>query len=221
MTHPLFSIQHHAKLCVLPERKEHAQIIWEELSQDSPYHTFFDATVIDIDTARSIKLWGQTPSADQKTALISFHTITVPAQNALLKIVEEPPQGVSFIFITSNKELLLPTLLSRLYEIKKDNETSHTSLTEHTKEFLTTKRELRMKLPYIKELLEKKDEEDRKEREEVRHFILALAETLPSDEARVASYKKELLECASYASMPSSSTKALLEYIALLLPVSR
>ncbi|MCC6137363.1 MAG: AAA family ATPase [Bdellovibrionaceae bacterium] len=39
--------------------------------------------------------------------------LTVQAANALLKSIEEPPEGVHFILITSNLSMLLPTIRSR------------------------------------------------------------------------------------------------------------
>ena len=42
-----------------------------------------------------------------------FDKMTVEAQNALLKILEEPPQNVQFVIITEKSTLLLKTVLSR------------------------------------------------------------------------------------------------------------
>jgi hypothetical protein len=151
-------------------------------------------------------------------ALLSFHTITLPAQNALLKILEEPRGGVRFILITSNKETLLPTLLSRLQEQSLDK----ASLSEfsYVKQFLNANHSERMKLPCIVNLISAVDEENRKDREGVRMFILSLAAYLSSH--NVASlHAKEVLEIASYAGDPSSSGKALLEYLSLLLPETK
>lgn len=39
--------------------------------------------------------------------------LTVQAANALLKSIEEPPEGIHFILITSNLSMLLPTIRSR------------------------------------------------------------------------------------------------------------
>jgi hypothetical protein len=39
--------------------------------------------------------------------------LTVPASNKLLKILEEPPQKTLFLFSTSNKQKVLPTVYSR------------------------------------------------------------------------------------------------------------
>jgi DNA polymerase III gamma/tau subunit len=44
--------------------------------------------------------------------------ITEEGQNALLKTIEEPSQGTCFILITSNRNNLLPTILSRCTEIR-------------------------------------------------------------------------------------------------------
>ncbi|MDD5212225.1 MAG: DNA polymerase III subunit delta', partial [Sulfuricurvum sp.] len=41
-------------------------------------------------------------------------SFTVPAQNALLKILEEPPLNIAFILLTLNKSTFLPTVRSRL-----------------------------------------------------------------------------------------------------------
>jgi hypothetical protein len=39
--------------------------------------------------------------------------LSLPAQQALLKVVEEPPEHAQFIFVTSRPYVLLPTILSR------------------------------------------------------------------------------------------------------------
>lgn len=39
--------------------------------------------------------------------------MSVAAQNAFLKVLEEPPADTYIIFVTSNRELLLPTIVSR------------------------------------------------------------------------------------------------------------
>ena len=45
------------------------------------------------------------------------HTLTVEAQNALLKLIEEPPPSTMFILITSHLEALVPTVRSRCAQI--------------------------------------------------------------------------------------------------------
>jgi DNA polymerase-3 subunit delta' len=45
--------------------------------------------------------------------LLESELLTNEAQNSLLKILEEPPEGVTIIMICRSAELLLPTILSR------------------------------------------------------------------------------------------------------------
>ena len=44
--------------------------------------------------------------------------MTVQAQNALLKTIEEPPQYAVFILLTENADVLLPTINSRCVMLK-------------------------------------------------------------------------------------------------------
>ncbi|MGD2278990.1 MAG: DNA polymerase III subunit delta' [Candidatus Omnitrophota bacterium] len=46
------------------------------------------------------------------------HMMTVEASNSLLKILEEPPERSLLILISSKKELLLPTIVSRCTEVR-------------------------------------------------------------------------------------------------------
>lgn len=58
------------------------------------------------------------------------HMLSKPAMNALLKILEEPPQYLVFLLATTNPEKLLPTVLSRLTKL---------SLSSHSVYDITTK----------------------------------------------------------------------------------
>jgi len=44
----------------------------------------------------------------------NFHYSSIEAQNAFLKILEEPPTNVSFILVVENLYRLLPTIISRV-----------------------------------------------------------------------------------------------------------
>lgn len=219
--------KHHAVLIVDNEREAVGLAIWNELQTLSPAHRFFNQTVLDIDTARKIIAWANTPYNEEKVALISFHTSGIPAQNSMLKILEEPREGVKFILITSNKDNLIPTVLSRVQEVdikKADDRRQMAEDADYTnaKLFLETQPTSRIKLPFITELLSRVDEEDRKDKESVRKFILELVEFLGKQiaEGRIIKPKhiEETLKITSYSSDPSTSGKALLEYLSLLLP---
>ena len=53
-------------------------------------------------------------SNETKYLFLSGATFRVEAQNALLKILEEPPKNIVFILLVSSKNSLLPTIYSRL-----------------------------------------------------------------------------------------------------------
>lgn len=59
-------------------------------------------------------------STEEKKVLIikSIESLSIEAQNALLKITEEPPLQTSFFFISNDENSILSTLLSRLKIIK-------------------------------------------------------------------------------------------------------
>ncbi|MGC9599072.1 MAG: hypothetical protein ABSE18_01680 [Minisyncoccia bacterium] len=75
---------------------------------------------ISIDAVREIKhfLW-QKPNVSAKRTLIidDAEFLTNDAQNALLKITEEPPASSLLVVITSDLESIMPTILSRLQKI--------------------------------------------------------------------------------------------------------
>ncbi len=62
-----------------------------------------------------------------KYIILCASRFSVIAQNMLLKILEEPPKNIIFILITSSKNSVLPTILSRLsykyIKVKKELET--------------------------------------------------------------------------------------------------
>lgn len=206
--------KHHAILLTHGDRTAYGDELWKELSALSPAHRYFNQTVLDIDTARSIISWAQSPYNDARMALISFHSAGIPAQNAMLKVLEEPRGDTRFILLTSNRTGLLDTVLSRLHHIPLQTEDIDM---RHAQEFLSTTSRFRMKLSFVVDLLSKTDEEGRKDREGVRAFILSLVDALQKKKAD-ARYLEETLKVASYASDPSASGKALLEYLSLLLP---
>ncbi len=76
---------------------------------------------ISIKTIRELKIWASRKpyqSPNKAAIIIDSHTATIPAQNALLKTLEEPPPHTIFILSTPNQHLLLPTIVSRCQVIQ-------------------------------------------------------------------------------------------------------
>ncbi len=75
---------------------------------------------IKISSIREIKKFVSFNYDDIKYRIILIydaHLMNTESQNALLKNLEEPPEGFIFLLITSNKESLLQTILSRCWQI--------------------------------------------------------------------------------------------------------
>lgn len=75
---------------------------------------------IGIDAARRLKhfLWQKPTLSPRRTAIIDdAELLTSEAQNALLKIAEEPPPSTLLILVTSDSDALTKTLSSRLQKI--------------------------------------------------------------------------------------------------------
>jgi DNA polymerase III, delta prime subunit len=71
---------------------------------------------ISVDAVRELKkdVYIKPFFADRKVYIIpSAQKMTVEAQNALLKVFEEPPRFATFILLTNGLSKLLPTILSR------------------------------------------------------------------------------------------------------------
>lgn len=69
--------------------------------------------------------------SDNKSVVIwKSQLLTIPAQNALLKTLEEPPDNTLLILITESEEALLPTIRSRCQIIRADKTPEKRDLTE-------------------------------------------------------------------------------------------
>ena len=118
---PLFSA---SILLTLPEGVEYRSAVNSFLeNQGSRSQPFFfnpDGETVTIGLVRKLlrhSSFARAASEPQTLIVCAVHTTTVPAQNALLKIVEEPPANTQLILATYPGRTLLPTLISRCREI--------------------------------------------------------------------------------------------------------
>ena len=90
--------------------------VLEDKSPDVRYLTREDKTTIGVDAVRSIRsdMFLSSTEGEKKVYIIEeAHTMTVAAQNALLIVLEEPPENVHIILTTESRESLLTTIRSR------------------------------------------------------------------------------------------------------------
>ncbi len=83
--------------------------------------TFSKKTSIRIARARAVIQRANTKPFDARYHVFIFvdaHAMREEAQNALLKLVEEPPAHVAIVFVTSNPDSLLYTIRSRCQRVR-------------------------------------------------------------------------------------------------------
>jgi len=74
---------------------------------------------IGIGEVNELAAWAYRKSTELRLLIIEKADIlTDQAQNSLLKLIEEPPENILAILVTSNPNLTLPTILSRCLVIK-------------------------------------------------------------------------------------------------------
>jgi len=154
---------HHAYLFVgertqlLPSVLESVQAAWNIDVQGNPDCIAFERDSFGIDDARELLQFvsGRTFSGGKRILIISFYSITIEAQNALLKILEEPKESTHFLILVPYEDMLLPTVRSRMISLAFGRKRiSDETLAE---KFLSTPKSKRLLL--IKDIIEKKDKE--------------------------------------------------------------
>ncbi|MBY0310102.1 hypothetical protein K2Q16_03085 [Patescibacteria group bacterium] len=105
---------HHAFL--YQERSPEAKHVLIEALRAHGVVTLFLRSAWGIDDSRALALEVQhtDPVGRERLFVLDATSLTVEAQNALLKVLEEPPRGVSFHCFFAAGAALLPTVLSRL-----------------------------------------------------------------------------------------------------------
>ena len=99
-----------------------AEKIPRDASPDLAYFGLIEKKkTIGVDTIRALKsaVYIKPSELDAKFFILTdCHLMTEQAQNAMLKILEEPPQGVYFFLCTENAANLLPTVRSRAQTVR-------------------------------------------------------------------------------------------------------
>ena len=75
---------------------------------------FFISDDFLLENAKEVIAEAYIAEKDEKILVIEAKSFRTEAQNALLKIIEEPPRNIKFIIVTQSKNLLLPTIRSRM-----------------------------------------------------------------------------------------------------------
>ena len=175
--------------------------------------------VLSVDESRRIKeLQSRKALADRKVIIVAFNSATVEAQNALLKVLEEPSEHTHIFLIVPRLDVLLPTVRSRLFAAEYKNKAS-SEAAKQAEEFLAS-------LVGERIALAKKMSDDVGDEKFGRGFVLEFVNHL---EQKLWSNKKtvgtkvfdEIALCRNYLGDRSASVKMLLEHLAVALPSVR
>lgn len=176
------------------------------------YDTFRIDDARELNTIKDEKSF----SGNFKIVVIFSNSILREAQNAMLKMFEEPIENTYFFLIIRDKNTLISTFISRFYFIT--NNSNESLYSKEVKNFI--KMNLKERIDFIKVFTEKGEEED-PEYVAPRHKALQFLDTLESEFAKDKKDKdytkklNQIFEIRSYLRDPSSSSKTLLEALAL------
>ena len=176
------------------------------------------------DVAMQAPMQGQ-----QKLIIISVARLFHEAQNALLKLFEEPPQGTTLILIIPAEGMLLPTLRSRLVSLPQARTDlggrSSLDLSEEAEEFLAADQTGREKF-VTKLLLRTKSDKDAEKQagrlsairllEGITHAAYAKSRENPSEESRLLLY--DLDRFMPILHERSAPLKLIFEHLLLVIP---
>ncbi|MBN2895543.1 MAG: DNA polymerase III subunit delta' [Campylobacterales bacterium] len=99
-------------ICITDEIEAYSAQIASEVQGHRVVHYLRDDFL--IEDARAVIAEAYISEEREKFLVLGAKSFNVVSQNALLKILEEPPRNIVFVLITQQKSALLPTIRSRL-----------------------------------------------------------------------------------------------------------
>ncbi len=211
---------HHAYLLeggptLVASLRQHIEDTYSITTKNNPdfHHLHVDTFTIDdarrLAEAQATRALGSTL---KKFFIIEAASVTIEAQNALLKILEEPTAGTHFFFILPSRWLMLPTVLSRLQVVGTGIAGSTTASSPiSAKVFLAAAPAERLTM--IKTILDEKDTGA------AMAFVDSLIEHIHRGDApQKHTLLTELLSVRQYLGDRAASLKLILEHLALSIP---
>lgn len=222
-TEPMFTKDsvHHAYIIYGDRERivsEVCDLLKEELGivrQGNPDFFYEEFSHFGIDDSRKIQGMQNYRgfSGSRKIFLFCVDSMNHEAQNALLKVFEEPTEGTHFFIITSSLERFLPTLLSRVVVIR------HSSVDAQNEDF-DAKVVSFLQAPYSVRLEAMKSIIDAKDKVKAQLFVERLIALVHRRKLFLDRHDiyETLVRFQSFLRDRSSSLKLILEHIALMMP---
>jgi len=171
-----------------------------------------------IDDSRKISSQSQKTavgSHNRKIFIVGFSTITIEAQNALLKTLEEPSEGTIIFLLVQNHDKLLPTIMSRSQLLKGDVVESYVDLVG---EFCLANFLEREKI-YTQFLGDTKKSIPPNKAGAYQFIAEVLSVIVDKKPENMTELYRDIEQMQGYVTNRSSSLKYIFEYISLRLPV--
>ncbi len=199
-----------AELLALLEEEHSIQIQGNPDMYDRSFETFT------IDDARELKSAHETrpvTEAGKKIFILSMNAVTVEAQNALLKLFEEPSEYAHFFVIIPSAHLLLPTVKSRI-RIIEDRSRSKGKGSMEAEAFVSTSVPGRLEI--VKALLDDISKE-KKTKQDAIEFLDAVQRSIYKNDGPVKGNAalRAIESARRYIDDRAPSLKMLLESVAL------
>jgi len=196
----------------------------KEINKNSPdvLQNIYDS--FSMEDSLLIKDWHKNKAIDgkKKVCIIATKFINHEAEQALLKMIEEPTENTHFFIIVPDSSLLLDTILSRVHLIK-DIEEDNQFEDKLAEDFMkaTPKDRIEKVADIIKEF------KDNENSGGLRHEAISLINGLERivykkwkkdiDNENEKFVLNELKNCRDFLSTPGASVKMILEHIALVI----
>lgn len=172
--------------------------------------------IFSIDDVRQLKSSALIMPADpesKKIFIIAMNGLTVEAQNAMLKLFEEPPVYSHFFLVIPSLHLLLPTVKSRMFIVEGDK-SGNSEYQKSADDFLNMK--IPKRLEFVKKLTDEISK-GKKSKSEMVSFLNSLEKAVyeKGGVKEGSEALKSISLAKKYAGDRSPSLKMLLEYVAM------
>lgn len=180
-----------------------------------------------IEDARSLKEAQIMVADGKRVIIIAFDRMIDAAQHALLKTIEEPTEGTHFFFVGRNRDLLLPTVLSRMMTIRPEQRSDTAPIDDRAREYLAL--DLYGRTEFLKDTIAAargEDDENDVERSDARRELMqfldsaerVLTDSLHKGNMESAEAGLLIIEAKKDLADASPSIKMIFDHLALRLP---
>lgn len=202
-----------------------AEELFSFFKENNNTNIFFQKyEALTIDNSREIKFWHNERSVDdkKKICIIATKFINPEAEQALLKIIEEPTTNTHFFIIIPDTNLLKDTIISRVQLIKAPKFNN-----QDQKKFVNNFISLSIKERLEKILLIIKEHKDEDNSAKLRDYAISFINELENIfydkfkndkmNKKISTILDELQKSRYYLSKSGSSVKMVLEHLALMI----